>query len=140
MAVTAGPVQSVRATIALLRVQRPPAELARMDGRQLFAFRVEARLFGSLSTADTTLGRIQVAGDRTTTQSVFQGAPSRFDYEFVRDGQGWRLDIWPALSLAFTRQMAGGGSAVSQDQNIFRMVERLTGQRIDASIFARPVS
>jgi hypothetical protein len=128
-----------RLTIALLRVRRPPAELARMDGRELFAFGVEAGLFDSSSVADIRLGGVRVEGDRALAQLVIRGEASRLVYEFVRAGADWRLDVGPALLVANTvlKQLVRQAS-VPEDQFIFQMVESVSGQRVDASIFARP--
>ncbi|HYH32052.1 MAG TPA: hypothetical protein VD903_16895 [Pseudonocardia sp.] len=128
-----------RLTIALLRTQRSPADFAAVDGRQLFAYAVDAGLVDSSTVADVELGDVRVAGERAFAQAVIRGRSTPFDYEFVRADGRWLFDAVPALQAGNSAlQVVAQKSGVPEDEFIFRAVESATGQRVDESIFAKP--
>lgn len=128
-----------RLSIALLRVRRTPAELAQMDGRRLFEYAVEAGLVDESSVANNQLGSIRVDGERALAQVVVGSTPSPFNYEFVREGDRWLFDIVSLIHATDpVLRQAARQAGRPEDELIFQLVESSTGQRVDASIFARP--
>lgn len=128
-----------RLTIALLRVKRPAAELASLDGRELFAYGVEAGLFAESSLADNALGTVRTAGDRAFAQVVVRGRPSPFDYEYVRERGTWLFDVVPTLRATNPLlQQTATRANLTEDEFVFQVVGSAAGRRIDASIFNRP--
>jgi hypothetical protein len=128
-----------RLTIALLRALRPPAELATLDGRELFVYGVEAGLIDESTVAANDIGAVRVDGDRAYATLVVSGQETPVDYEFARSGDEWLLDFVPVLERADAglREIAMQAGQ-SEDEFIFTAVETVTGRPVDASIFARP--
>jgi hypothetical protein len=128
-----------RLTIAVLRIQYSTAELATMDGRQLFSAGVETGRIDSSTPADAELGTVRIAGDRAYMQIVADGTPTPVAFEFVYADGAWLVDV-VAVHHVVNSVMEDGAQQAGLPENevIFDAVESVTGQRIDESIFARP--
>jgi hypothetical protein len=129
-----------RISIAALRIQFPTAELAAMDGRQLFSAGVETpRLSSTAPPSDDALGAVRIEGDRAYIQIVADGTPTPFDFELVHVDGAWLVDV-VALQRFVNSVLEDGArrSGIPEDKLIFDAVEKATGKRVDESIFARP--
>lgn len=128
-----------RMTIAVLRTQYSTAELATMDGRQLFSAGVETGHIDPSPPTDDELGAVRIAGDRAYMQIVADGTPTPVDVELVHADGAWLVDV-VALHEVVNTVMEDGARQTGLPENelIFDAVESVTGQRIDESIFARP--
>jgi hypothetical protein len=128
-----------RLTIVMLRVLRPPAELAAQDGRALFQYAVEVGLVDSTSIKDNALGRVRITGDLALAQVVVAGQPLPVDYAFVRSGVDWKLNTVPILpTVSDDMKQAATQAKLSEDDFIFRTVEAATGLKIDGRIYEKP--
>lgn len=128
-----------RLTIAVLRIQHPTAELAAMDGRQLFSDGVETGRIGSSTPADAQLGTVRIAGDRAYIQVVADGTATPVDFEFVHVDGAWLVDVVALLHVVNSVMEDGARqTGIPENRLIFEAVESVTGRRIDESIFARP--
>lgn len=128
-----------RITIAQLRIQYSTADLATMDGQQLFCANVETGRMGSSPPTDAELGTVRIAGDRAYLQIVADGTPTPVNFEFVYVDGAWLLDV-VALHEVVNSVMDDGARQTGRSENelIFNAVESVTGKQIDESIFARP--
>jgi hypothetical protein len=129
-----------RMSVAALRLQFSTAELAAMDGRQLFSAEVETPdLRSSPLPSDDELGAVRIEGDRAYIQIVADGTPTPFDFELVRVDGAWLVDV-VALQRFVNSVLEDGArrSGIPEDKLIFDSVEKVTGKQVDESIFARP--
>lgn len=128
-----------RLTITMLRVLRPPGELAALDGRTLFQYAVEVGLVDSSSIEGNSLGRVRITGDLALAQVVVQGQPLPVDYAFVRAGADWKLNTVPILpTVNEDMKKAAAQAKLSEDDFIFKTVEAATGLKIDGRIYEKP--
>jgi hypothetical protein len=123
----------------VLRTQYSTADLATMDGRQLFCANVQTGRIDSSTPTDAELGTVRIAGDRAYLQIVADGTPTPVDFAFVHADGAWLFDVVAAHRVVNSVMEDGAQqTGLPEDQLIFEAVESVTGQKIDESIFARP--
>jgi hypothetical protein len=128
-----------RFTVARFRVDLPADQLAAMDGRAVLAHGVDQGYVDQSSVADARLGDVRIAGDRGFAPLAAGPQPSDVDFEFVRVGEDWKFDLaatMPHANAAFSEMARESG--LTEDEFVFEMIEILSGERVDASIYNRP--
>jgi hypothetical protein len=128
-----------RFTVARFRVDLPADQLAAMDGRAVLAHGVDQGYIDQSSVANSELGDIRIDDDRAFAPLVTGSQRSPVDFEFVRVGQDWKFDLaatMPHANAEFSKMARESGQ--TEDEFIFEMLEILSGERVDASIYNRP--
>lgn len=128
-----------RFAVARLRVDLPTHELAAMDGPAMLAYGVDQGYIDPSSVAHNELGDIRIDGDRGYAQLVAQSQPTDVDFEFVRVGDDWKFDLAATMPIAnATFAELAREEGLTEDEFVFEMIEILSGERVDASIYDRP--
>lgn len=128
-----------RLGVLRLRHTYPPTSLRSASGTDLLVLAVNEGFIGKESVEKAELGRIEVSGSEAKAQVTSSGQPTTASLRFVRESEGWRLDLMPLMaegSRALEAQARRAGAP--EDDVLLMVLERLSGRRPDASIWQPP--
>ena len=113
-----------------LRYVLAPQRLEGMTPTEIVAYAVDAGLIGQGTLQLQELEEITVDGDVAEATVTSDGNQSEFTYEFVRDEDGWKINLLVILDAAnerFVDLVAKEG--ITETAFIFDTIEVITGQR-----------
>ncbi len=116
-------------TLTLRYVLAPP-RLEEMTPTEIVAYSVDTGLIGQGTLQLQELEDIKIHGDVAEATVTSDGNQSEFTYEFVRDDEGWRINLIVVLDAAnerFVDLIAKEG--ITETAFIFDTIEVITGQR-----------
>lgn len=125
-----------RFQVFLLKHRIPVETLKKLDGRSAFAYAVDRDWIGKNGTIRTTLGKVDVAGNRATAEVLIGGqtAPNRF--QFTKENGVWKFDLIQVMRdtdqalKAVARQ-----KGKSEQEFMFSLIETVSGRKVEDTIW-----
>jgi hypothetical protein len=134
-----------RLTVLTMRHRVEPERLRGMTARQLLEVAVSEGWAGTGSPAAEKSGDVRVDSSVATMKVTVSGTTRSSETSFLRQEDGWRLDLLPqVLLLGWALELAAKRTGVAEDDFLLSTLTRSTGrapsEQIWNPLFPRPGS
>ena len=122
--------------VLFYRLRLKAEQLEAMDGKALFTHAVNEEWVGKESVAALSLGDIHVAGNRATAKIIVSGKPTTSEFDFVKEGEAWRLDMSrfsKAIGERLAEQVKKTGKTI--DEYLLENLSELEGEPVGDKVW-----
>lgn len=91
---------SAQLTVYLMRAELDRKLLRTAAVEELVQESVDKGLVGAQGIQRTTIGHIDVTGDRASAEVSVNGKRAGFRFQFIRENGTWKIDVQPLLTMA----------------------------------------
>ena len=110
--------------------------LRSMTPKKLFAYTIDQGWTGKSGVLELELGLIEVTRDVAVAKVLKDGRPTRIEYRYVRERDGWRWDMEPTLhSTNKGLKMLADQRETSEESLVLSLLESTYGSGVRPTIW-----
>lgn len=127
-----------RLVVLAIRHNVAPAQLRKMQGKEVFSYGVKHQWVAKDSVAPFDLGAINVYGNYASGEVLHRSNSVQSLMEFRKENEAWRVNLVPLLERVGKERSAQLNTYPDENKAIQAIIEQMSGRKVDASIWTPP--
>lgn len=127
-----------RLVVLAIRHNVSPAQLRKMQGKEVFSYGVKNQWVAKDSVAPFDLGNVNVYGNYASGEILHRGNSAQWSMEFRKENEAWRVNLLPLLERVSRERSAHLNSYPDENKAILTIIEQMSGRKVDNAIWTPP--